>query len=68
MCCAGAVISRLKTYAEDSPVHVNFDHMGANVAALLRILEPVSHILTHTPISIASPDIIATWDWQICRA
>ena len=28
----------------------------------------VSYSDTHTPISMASPDIIAKWDWQIYRA
>ena len=67
MCGAGAVIKRLKTYAEDFPAHLNFDYMPANAAALLRICEPVSHIVTQQ-LNIASPEIIAKWNSQICRA
>jgi len=61
MCCAGAVITRLKTYAEDSPVHLNFDHLPAHAAALLRVCEPVSRILT-MQLNNSSPDSIAKWD------
>jgi len=46
MCWAGAVITWLKTYAEDTPEHLNFDHMPANAAELLQIHQPVSRNLT----------------------
>jgi len=61
MCCAGAEITRLKTYAKDSPGHQNIDHLPANAAILLRISKPVSRILT-LELNNASPDIIAKWD------
>jgi hypothetical protein len=64
---AGAVIMRLKTYAEDSPAHLNYQHIAANAAALLGICEHVFCILTQQR-NITSPDIIAEWDWQQCRA
>jgi len=43
---------RLKTYAEDSAVHMKFDHIPADAAALLRIRESVFRILTHTHQSV----------------
>jgi len=52
---------RLKTYAKDSPVHLNFDHLPANPVALLRICEPESRILT-LQLNNASPETIAKWD------
>jgi hypothetical protein len=61
MCCAGAVITRLKTYAAESQVQLNLNHLPASSAALLRICEPVSCILT-LQLNSASPDIIAKWD------
>ena len=67
MCCAGAVRTRLKTYAEDSLVHLKFDHMPANVAALVRIRMLVSCNLTQQ-LNFASPDFLAKWDRQQSRA
>ena len=61
MCCAGAVITRLKAYGDGAPACLNFDHMPANAAALLQLCEPVSCILIQQ-LTIASPDNIAKWD------
>jgi hypothetical protein len=52
---------RLKTYAEDSPAHLNIQYLLANAAALLRICKTVSGILT-LPRNNATPDLIAKWD------
>jgi hypothetical protein len=61
MCSGGGVLTRLKTYAEDSPDHPNVDHLPANAVVLLRICEPVSCILT-LQLNNTLPDIIAKWD------
>jgi len=58
---------QLNTDAEDSPVHLKFDDIGPNAAALLPISELVCWILSQQ-LNIASPDNIAQCDWQICRA
>ena len=41
-----AVLDLSWRYAQDSPVHQNFNHRPAKAAALPRISEPMSHILT----------------------
>jgi hypothetical protein len=61
MCCAGADITRLKTYAAEPQAKLNLNHLPASAAALPRICEPVSCILT-LQLNSASPDIIAKWD------
>jgi len=65
--CAETAITGIKTFVEDYLVHVNFDDMPGNATALLRIRNPVSGIVIQQ-LNIASPDIIAKWDWQIYRA
>jgi len=65
ICCAGSVIKWLKTYTEDSLVHLNLDHMRTDVAALPRISKPVPHILTQQ-LHIALTDYIAKWDCDVC--
>jgi len=62
MCCAGAIIAQLKTYAVDSPVYLSFNHMPAKTVAMIQICEPVSRIVT-LELHIAPADIIAQWDW-----
>ena len=68
MCCAGAVITQLKTYAEDSTVNQNFNHMRVNSVALLRIRESVACILTHPHQSVSPcltllPNGIGKYTW-----
>jgi len=58
---------QLKTYAENSLAHLNFDHLLPNVAALLRICKPVSGIVPQQ-LNIISPDSLGNWDWQKLRA
>ena len=41
--------------------------MPAKAAALPRISEPMSHILTQV-LNIAQSVLIAKWDWRICSA
>ena len=65
ICCARSVITRLKTYAEDSPVHRNYHHMPAHAAALQQIRKLVSRILT-PHVNIALTHFISKLDWQIC--
>jgi len=64
---AGSVITRLKTYADNSPVHLNLNQMGANAAALPGISQLVSHILTQL-FNVATTYFIAKLDCQICSA
>jgi len=64
---AGSVITRLKTYADNSPVHLNLNLMAANAAALPGISQSVSHILTQL-FNIAMTYFIAKLDCQICSA
>jgi len=69
MCCVGAVIMWLKTYAEDCPVHLNFDHMPANGTPLLRICKSVTPILTQL-FNITSLGLyteLDLWSWGSCR-
>jgi hypothetical protein len=58
---------QLMTYAVDSPVHLSFNQISTNPAAMLRISEPVSHILTQH-IKFALSDFVAKWDWENIRA
>jgi len=58
---------RLKTYAEDFLVHLNVDYTPAPAAVVLRIREPVSHILAQQ-LNITSTDVIAQCDWLIYSA
>jgi len=67
ICGAGSVLTWLKTYAGDSPVHLNFDHIPPNTAVLLRMRKVVSWILTQQ-LNIAPTDYVAKWDWQIRSA
>jgi len=58
---AGSVITRLETYADNSPVHLNLNQMTAKAAALPGISQSVSHILTQL-FNIAMTYIIARLD------
>jgi len=64
---AGSVITRLKTYADNSPVHLNFNKMAAKAAALPGISQSVSHIVTQL-FNITMTYFIAKLDCQICSA
>jgi len=65
MSSAGSVITRLKTYADISPVHLNLNQIAAKAAALPGFSQSVSHILTQL-VNIAMTYIIAKLDCQIC--
>jgi hypothetical protein len=67
MYSAGAVLTRHRTYAEDSQAHLNLDHIPANVVAFLRICKPVSCNLT-LQLHLSSPAFLAKWDFQTIRA
>jgi len=67
ICGAGSVITRLKTYAGNSPVHLNLNQMTAKAAALPGISQSVPHILTQL-FNIAMTYFIAKLDCQICSA
>ena len=64
---AGFVITRLKRYANNSPVYLNWNQMAANAAALPGISQSVSHILTQLS-NIAPTYVIAKLDYRICSA
>jgi len=61
--CAGLVIMGLKTYAEDSPVHLNFQYMAVYATALPSTREPclilsskysISPRLSHCPMGLGN--------------
>jgi len=64
---AGSIITRLKMYPDNSPVHLNLNQMAAKAAALPGISQSVSHILTQL-FNIAMTYLIAKLDCQICSA
>jgi len=64
---AGSVITQLKTYANNSPVHLDLNQMEAKAAALPGISQLVSHILTQL-FNMAMTYFIAKLDCQNCSA
>ena len=62
---AGSVIMRLKTYADNSPVHLNLNQMATQAAASPGFSQSVSHILTEL-FNIGMTYFIAKLDCQIC--
>jgi len=64
---AESVITRLKTYADNSPVHLNLKQMAAKASASPGISQSVSHILTQL-FNNAITYFVAKLDCQICSA
>jgi len=64
---AGSVRMWIKTYANSSPVHLNFDQIAAKAAALPGISKPVSYILTQL-FNLALTYLVPKMHCQICSA
>jgi len=64
ICGTGSVITRLKTYAYDFLVHLDFNHKAANEAALPGISKLVTHIVTLL-FDITLTNLIEKFDCQI---